>query len=61
MSTVRITFLSIQATIFLNVPKGIVHQSTLTSMVTLLGRAIHQLLLTEGHESSCLKCMLTLQ
>ena len=61
VSTVGVTLFCINATIFDNILEGIIHEATLTGVVTLLLRAIHQVLLTERHKFSCLQGMLTLQ
>ena len=58
MSTVRVALFSINAMIFNHILKGIVHEASLTGMVTLSSRAVHQVLLTKGYKFSCIKSKL---
>lgn len=57
---VRITFLSVDA-IFLNVPKGVVHEATLATVVALKRRAVNQVLLAQGDQTASFQEVLSLQ
>jgi len=61
ITTVGIALLCINTMISSDVPKGIVHEPTLTRMVPLCLRTAHQVLLTKGHKLFCTYSMLTLQ
>lgn len=61
MSTVGIAFLSVYATVYLNVLESIIHESAFAGIVTLLSRAVHQLLFTKRYKFPSLDCMLALQ
>ena len=61
VSLVGVRFLSINATIGLDILEGKVHESTFASVVAESGRTIHKVLLAEGNQLSGLAEMLTLQ
>lgn len=59
-SKVGVEFLSVQATIVLDVLEGLVHESTIAALISFRTRAVNQVLLTEGYQFASLSELLTL-
>ena len=58
---VRVGILSVDSLVVLDVVKSLVHQASSTAQVPVIPRAVHQLLLAEGHQLPRLPERLTLQ
>lgn len=61
LALIRIGLLCVNASIFFNVLEGIVHQATTAAIITIISRAVNQLLLTQGHQLPSLPEVLALQ
>lgn len=61
LSLVRVGLLGVDASVGLDVLEGIVHQASVAAVVAVTARAVHQLLLAQGHQLAGLLEGLTLQ
>lgn len=61
LSLIRVGVFCVNSSIGFDVCEGIVHQASHAAHVAIVARAINQLLLTQGHQFTCLPEVLTLQ